>query len=172
MRVKISIYAFRDTIQTATRVSTWLISMEDRRSGCDCRHHSLTLMRGVRRRGAQQCAPSPTVRKDLDLNSDDVTKPAPSATAQTCLDLLPGQDPINAPICLAGLSWVSGTLNRPLLLQLALFFPTTDSLASGPDSDPPFAVYPRLQNHPLLFLPPPPSPSVLLCAPAAGSQLG
>lgn len=72
------------------------------------------------------------LRKDLDLNSDDVRKPAPSATAQTCLDLLPGQDPINAPICLAGLSWVSGALKRPLLLPLALFFPTTDSLASGP----------------------------------------
>lgn len=127
-------------------------------------------MREVRLAGAQSCAP--TLRKDLGLNSDDVTKPATLATVQTCLDLLPGQDPITGPICLAGLSWVSGTLNRPSLLPLALFFPTTDSLASGPHSDPPFAVYPRLQDYPPLFLPPPPSPSILFCASATSSQLG
>ena len=73
----------------------------------------------------------------MDLDSDDVTKPATLAAAQTCPDLLPGQDPINASICLASLSWVSGTLNRPLFLPWTLFFPTTDSLASGPHADPP-----------------------------------
>ena len=103
----------------------------------------------------------------MGLNSDDVTKPASLATAQTCLDLLPGQDPITASI-----SQLVCALNHPLLLLLALFFPTTDSLASGPHSDPPFAVYPRLQDYPLLLLPPPPSPSVLFCASAASSQLG